>query len=53
MTRVESPARERHRQIYHASVSATRPATDFTARIIPHCAGVAVPLEVGPILWQR
>ena len=24
-----------------------------TARIIPHCAGVAVPLEVDPILWQR
>ena len=36
-----------------ASVPATRPATDYTARIIPHRAGVAVPLEVDPILWQR
>jgi len=33
--------------------SATRLATDYTARILPHCAGVAVPLEFGPILWQR
>lgn len=53
MTRVESPAGERHRQVYHASVSAMRPATDYTARILPHRAGVAVPLEVDPILWQR
>jgi hypothetical protein len=30
-----------------------RLTTDYTARIIPHCAGVAVPLEVAPILWQR
>ncbi len=53
MTRAQSPAGERHRQVYHASVSAMRPATDYTARIIPHRAGVAVPLEVDPILWQR
>ena len=39
--------------IYRASVPATRLATDYTARIIPHCVGVAVPLEVDPILWQR
>jgi len=39
--------------IYAATVSATRLATDYTARIIPHCAGVAVPLEVDSILWQR
>ena len=38
---------------YVAQVPATRPVTDYTARIIPHCAGVAVPLEVDPILWQR
>jgi starch phosphorylase len=52
MTRAQSPAGEQ-RQVYHASVSAMRPATDYTARIIPHRAGVAVPLEVDPILWQR
>ena len=53
MKRVQSPAGEPRGGIYRASVSATRLATDYTARIIPHCAGVAVPLEVDPILWQR
>jgi glycogen phosphorylase len=38
---------------YSARVDATRPATDFTARVIPRCAGVAVPLEGARILWQR
>jgi len=36
-----------------AQVPATRPVTEYTARVIPHCDGVAVPLEVDPILWQR
>ncbi|MGA9056374.1 MAG: alpha-glucan family phosphorylase, partial [Terriglobia bacterium] len=53
MTRVEPPAGEARGGIYCASVPATRLATDYTARIIPHCVGVAVPLEVDPILWQR
>jgi starch phosphorylase len=39
--------------IYRASVPAGRPAADFTARIIPRCAGVAVPQEGDLILWQR
>ena len=38
---------------YSARVAATRPATDYTARVIPCCAGVAVPLEAAHILWQR
>ena len=38
---------------YHAEVPATRPATDYTARLIPHRDGVAVPLEEAHILWQR
>ena len=29
------------------------PPTDYTVRVIPHYDGVAVPLEVGTILWQR
>jgi glycogen phosphorylase len=53
MTRVQPPAGEPRGGSYRASVSATRPATDYTARIIPHCAGVAVPLEVDAILWQQ
>ena len=35
------------------SVPATRPATDYTARLIPHRPGVAVPFEAARILWQR
>jgi starch phosphorylase len=39
--------------LYRAAVPATRPAGDYTARIIPRCDGAAVPLEIGGILWQR
>ena len=39
--------------LYNAAVPATRPATDYTARVIPHCDGVEVPLENARILWQR
>ena len=39
--------------VYSATVSAARPPADYTARVIPHCAGVAVPLEAAQILWQR
>lgn len=38
---------------YRAWVPAARPATDYTARVIPHHDGVAVPLEEAHILWQR
>jgi starch phosphorylase len=38
---------------YHAEVPATRPATDYTARLIPQHDAVAVPLEEAHILWQR
>jgi len=30
-----------------------RPASDYTARLIPYRDDVAVPLEVARILWQR
>ena len=36
-----------------ATVSADRPASDYTARVIPRHSGVAVPLESAQILWQR
>jgi starch phosphorylase len=39
--------------VYNASVSSSRPPADYTARLIPHFDGVAVPLEFDPILWQR
>jgi starch phosphorylase len=38
---------------YHGEVPASRPATDYTARLIPQHEGVAVPLEDEHILWQR
>ncbi len=39
--------------VYSAVVPAARPAADYTARLIPHYAGVAVPMEDPRILWQR
>jgi starch phosphorylase len=39
--------------VYGAKVPATRPAADYTARLIPHHDGVAIPLEIANILWQR
>jgi starch phosphorylase len=38
---------------YNAQVPATRPAMDYTARVIPQHDGVSVPLEANRILWQR
>jgi len=53
MTRVRHLAGALGGYVYNAAVSAARPPADYTARIIPHCAGVAVPLEADLILWQR
>ncbi len=39
--------------VYRTAVSAARPAGDYTARVIPHCGGMAIPLEEAHILWQR
>jgi len=39
--------------LFGAQVLAARPATDYTARVIPHRAGLAIPLEANQILWQR
>ena len=39
--------------VYSATVSAARPPADYTARVMPHCDGVAIPLEDSRILWQR
>jgi starch phosphorylase len=53
MTRVRQLAGASGSSVYCAAVSATRPAADYTARVIPHCDGVAIPLEDARILWQR
>ena len=47
------PLDEVNRYSFSAQVPTTRPATDYTVRIIPHCDGVAIPLEDKHILWQR
>jgi glycogen phosphorylase len=39
--------------VYGAAVPASRPSADYTARVIPRCDGVAIPLEDARILWQR
>jgi glycogen phosphorylase len=39
--------------VYSAAVPAASAPADYTARIIPHCEGVAIPLEDARILWQR
>jgi starch phosphorylase len=39
--------------VFRARVPAIRPATDYTARVIPRYPGVSVPLEAARILWQR
>jgi glycogen phosphorylase len=38
---------------YSGAVPAARPPADYTARVIPHRDGVAIPLETSRILWQR
>jgi starch phosphorylase len=39
--------------VYSATVPATRPPADYTARVMPRCDGVAIPLEDPRILWQH
>jgi starch phosphorylase len=53
MTRVRQLAGTVGGYVYTTAVSAARPAADYTARVIPHCDGVAIPLEDARILWQR
>jgi starch phosphorylase len=53
MKRVRAIAGASGGYVYSAAVSAARPAADYTARVIPHHDGVAVPLEDARILWQR
>jgi starch phosphorylase len=39
--------------LYRASVPATRPASDYTPRVIPFHPNVSVPLEAAQILWEH
>ena len=46
------PLDEANSYRFSAQVPTTRPATDYTARIVPYRDGVAIPLENARILWQ-
>jgi len=39
--------------LYSVCCPATRPASDYTARVVPAYAGALVPIEASQILWQR
>jgi starch phosphorylase len=39
--------------VYSTVVTADRSASDYTPRVIPHHAGVSIPLEDSRIRWQR
>jgi starch phosphorylase len=53
MQRVRQVAGAPGGYVYSAPVAAARPPADYTARVIPHRDGVAIPLEDARILWQR
>ncbi|HEV2201920.1 MAG TPA: alpha-glucan family phosphorylase [Bryobacteraceae bacterium] len=53
MTRTSSLDGTAGGYIYRAAISTARPSADYTARVIPHYSGVAIPLEAAQILWQR
>jgi starch phosphorylase len=53
MQRVRQLTDGKNGYAYRAAVPAARPATDYTARLVPHHNRAAVPLEAAHILWQR
>jgi starch phosphorylase len=53
MERVRQLAGASGGYVYRAAVSAARAPAEYTARVVPRCDGVAIPLEDARILWQR
>ena len=53
MTLLHPLADEAGSYIFSATVAADRSPADYTARLLPQCEGVAIPLEDSRILWQR
>jgi glycogen phosphorylase len=53
MTRVGRTEGANGPWVYRARMPATRPAADYTVRVVPHHDGVAVPLETNRVMWQR
>lgn len=52
MQQTSGPESNSEPHLYVARIQTTRPATDFTARVLPHHA-LALPAENRRILWQR
>jgi glycogen phosphorylase len=52
MSRGQSPAEPSGATAYTASVAASRPAADYTPRLVPQHAEAFVPLEAPFILWH-
>jgi starch phosphorylase len=52
MKRLDQPVASGNSWFYRATVPADRPPFHYTARVVPHLAGAAVPLEANLILWQ-
>ena len=53
MKRVRQPTGASGGCICKVALFAIRLPADYTARVIPNCDGVAIPLENTRILWQR
>ncbi len=53
MVRRETGAGASHLCSYSLNVPTSRPATDYTVRVLPRGAGLTVPLEDNWILWQK
>ena len=53
MTLLHPLADEAGSYVYSATMSSTRPSADYTARVLPHYEGIAIPLEDSRILWQH
>ena len=53
MTRIGTSADLSGGYVYQGCVSSSQPASDFSARAMPHHDGVTIPLEVNRIAWQR
>ncbi len=53
MTASDSPEPSKVWRIYSADVPASRPASDYTPRIVPSHCGARIPLEDAHILWRH
>ncbi len=53
MKRVRQLVGAIHGYIYRVEMPASRPSSDYTARLIPYFKDVSVPLENNRIIWQK